>query len=344
MKLHTLQKHITNPVLITNERMIAYLINQSFHVGERFLGLLVEKDSATLFLNRLFPYVNEEINIVRFDDTDDVVALLSSYVVSDTIYVDAYLRSAFLIPLLQLKPQLKLVLDTQADYVRSMKSPDEIELMAQASQINDTIMEDVRNYIQLDMREIDIANFIAQCQLERGVVESFPSIVAFGDHAADPHAHPGKRRLKKDEAIIIDMGCIYHGYCSDMTRTFYLSNHIDPRYDIVLQANQQAIQAVKPGVRFKDIDRAARSVIEAAGYGSNFIHRTGHGIGQDVHEPYDVSSSNERIVEVGMVFSIEPGIYLPQDTGIRIEDLVCVTETGCRVLNSFSKNQALIHR
>jgi Xaa-Pro dipeptidase len=128
-----------------------------------------------------------------------------------------------------------------------------------------------------------------------------------------------------------------------MTRSFFLEdNSLIDVYQTVLKANLAAINKVKPGVLLKEIDHAARSVIQSAGYGEYFIHRTGHGIGQEVHEPYDVSANSDVLCEVGMIFSIEPGIYLPSGGGIRIEDLVLVTEDGCEVLNQYPKNSPII--
>jgi Xaa-Pro dipeptidase len=345
MKLKQLQKHITHSTLITDEAMIDVLINQRFHVGERFLGLLIDTHEATLFLNRLFPFESNDINIVRFDDTDDVIRLLAAYIKGSVLAVDKNLKSGFLLPLMSHCPQVLIQLDTQADYIRSIKTAEEIDLMRQASSLNDRIMAEVRDYLSIGLSEIEVAQFIASRHLHYGVDASFPTIVAFGDHAADPHATPSHRILKEGESIIIDMGCILNGYCSDMTRTFYV-NAVEPEdiYTLVLEANLAAIQTIKPGVLFKDIDAAARSVIERHGYGAQFIHRTGHGIGREVHEPYDVSASNERVVEVGMTFSIEPGIYLPNQSAVRIEDLVVVSENGCEVLNHFPKNQPLIHK
>ncbi|MCR5067928.1 MAG: M24 family metallopeptidase, partial [Erysipelotrichaceae bacterium] len=166
-------------------------------------------------------------------------------------------------------------------------------------------------------------------------------IVAFGKNAADPHHMSDDTVLQEHQQVLIDMGSHYKGYCSDMTRTFLQKD--DPKteeiYDIVLKANLAAEAAVRPGVRFCDVDRAARKVIEDAGYGPYFTHRTGHGIGLEVHEPYDVSSSDEMIIQEGMCFSIEPGIYLPGETGVRIEDLVICGSDGAIVLNHFSKEK-----
>ena len=136
---------------------------------------------------------------------------------------------------------------------------------------------------------------------------------------------------------------VVDGYCSDMTRTFFVGFNPEMElYDLVRRANLAGIAAVKPGIPFKDIDRAARTVIEDAGYGEFFTHRLGHGIGMEVHEPFDVSATDDVIVQEGMCFSIEPGIYLSGDTGVRVEDLVLVTEDGVEVLNHYPKNLQII--
>jgi Xaa-Pro dipeptidase len=190
--------------------------------------------------------------------------------------------------------------------------------------------------------ELEAAAKIEQFNKALGIETlSFTPIVCFGKNAAEPHHENDATILTEGMAIIIDMGGIADGYCSDMTRTFYKgepSEHFKTVYDIVKTANERAISKVKPGVKLSEIDAAARSYITEMGYGPYFTHRTGHGIGADVHEFPDVSAVSEIICQPGMTFSIEPGIYLPDAFGIRIEDLVCVTETGCLILNKFSKN------
>ena len=163
-------------------------------------------------------------------------------------------------------------------------------------------------------------------------------IVSFGANAANPHHEPDDTPLHAGDAVLFDVGCRQDGYCSDMTRTFFFRS-VDERqrevYETVRRANEAACALVAPGVRFCDIDAAARSVIEEAGYGPCFTHRLGHQIGLDVHEPGDVSAAHDAPVQPGMVFSIEPGIYLPGKFGVRIEDLVLVTEDGCEILNAY---------
>ena len=140
---------------------------------------------------------------------------------------------------------------------------------------------------------------------------------------------------------VLDIGCLLNGYCSDMTRTVFLGKASDEArkiYEIVKEANRRGIEAVGPGARFSDVDKAARDYITEMGYGDAFTHRTGHCIGIEVHEFGDVSSSNDEILKPGMTFSVEPGIYVPGVAGVRIEDLVLVTEDGHEVLNHFTKD------
>ncbi len=344
MNIRKLQNTIKAPTLITDAKMIDYLIGESFHVSERFLGLLVEEESVKLFLNNLFPTKLKDLTIIRFSDTDNIVEILGQHISHKTLHVDKNLRAEFLLKLMRAYPHLDVHLDTVADLVRSIKDSDEREKMRRASQINDSVMAKVPYLLKVGISEKDVAIAIEKLFIDEGADDaSFGSIVAFGDHCADPHAMPSERTLKENESIIIDMGCIKDGYCSDMTRTFFVkSNPYADIYNLVKQANLAAEAIIKPGVKFCDIDKAARDVIEKAGYAEYFIHRTGHGIGKDVHEPYDVSSSITMEVKEGMCFSIEPGIYLEGQVGVRIEDLVLVTSTGCEVLNHYPKDQEII--
>jgi len=174
---------------------------------------------------------------------------------------------------------------------------------------------------------------------------SFSPIVAYGANAADPHHDSDSSKVQRGKNVIFDIGGVRKHYCSDMTRTVFYKEVSDEHkavYNLVREANLTAIDKVKPGVRFCDIDKAARDVIENAGYGKYFTHRTGHSIGIEVHDFGEVSSVNTEEVAPGMIFSIEPGIYLSGDIGVRIEDLVLVTETGVEVLNKFTKDLIIV--
>src|SRR5258708_1601032 len=186
------------------------------------------------------------------------------------------------------------------------------------------------------MRESDLAaEFESYIRKHGATKASFDSIVAAGENAAYPHYITGNRILRKNEIVLCDIGALVDGYCSDLTRTFFLGT-ISPLgrkvYDIVARAQKLAIQAVKPGVKAAQIDRIARDEIERAGYGRRFIHGTGHGVGVEIHEAPWVSGASVDVLEPGMVITVEPGIYLEGRGGVRIEDTLPVPRTGYEIL------------
>ena len=201
---------------------------------------------------------------------------------------------------------------------------------------------EIMNQVETKLTEREAARFIESRYAALGCSgPSFPTIVSFGAHGADPHHEPDDTPLTPGDSIVIDMGCRKDRYCSDMTRTYFwkeASGEARAVHDLVRRANEQAEALVKPGVPLCALDKAARDLIAGAGYGEFFTHRLGHFIGQRDHEQGDVSSANTALAEPGMIFSIEPGIYLPGRFGVRIEDLVLVTETGCEVLNRVDKH------
>lgn len=335
------EKHL-DAALVSDPNAICYFTGTRFSPGERLLALVVKQDgSYRLLVNRLFPY-DGAVPVRWFSDAQDGVEILAQEL-TGTVAVDKSFSARFLLRLQELKPELKLILGTVIDEVKAIKTPEEQQKMIRASQVNDSVMAQVAKRIQVGKSEAALRDEIDGIFRRVSQGNSFDTIVAYGDHAADPHGVPGERTLKAGEAVVVDMGCIVDGYCSDMTRTFFVGENPEREiYDTVLRANLAGIAAVKPGIPFREIDLAARRVIEEAGYGDYFIHRLGHGIGMEVHEPFDVSATDEVMVEEGMCFSIEPGIYIPGRVGIRIEDLVCVTKDGCRVLNAFPKNSEIL--
>lgn len=337
-----LQEQSIDAALVSDPNAIRYFTGTRFSPGERLLALLVKKDgSCRLCINILFPYTGE-FPTLWYSDAQDGVELMAQEL-SGTIAVDKSFPARFLLRLQQVKPELKLILGSVIDEVKAIKTPEEQQKMIRASQVNDSVMAQVASLIQVGKSEAQLRYEIDELFRKEAQGNSFDTIVAYGDHAADPHGEPGARVLKAGEAVVVDMGCVVDGYCADMTRTFFVGENTEKElYDTVLRANLSGIAAVKPGIPFKQIDLAARKVIEDAGYGEYFIHRLGHGIGMEVHEPFDVSATDEVIVQEGMCFSIEPGIYIPGRVGIRIEDLVCVTKDGCRVLNAYPKDQEVL--
>lgn len=343
MRIHEIETRVRADVLVSDPVMIHYLIGIRFHPGERFLGLLVKSTGSVLFLNTLFPVDNPGIEVVRYSDDHDPLALVAKRITGDVLHVDHQLASGFLLGLMQRLPLVSFRVDTLMDQVRSVKKADEIETMREASRVNDAVMAKVPTLLVPGVTERKVHDQIVAWfnAVSEGI--SFDPIIAFGDHAADPHAVSGDRILQEGDGVVVDIGCVVKGYCSDMTRTFFIGhNSMQKEYDLVLAANRSAIAKVKPGVLLSEIDAAARGVITAGGYGNAFVHRTGHGIGSSVHEPYPVSASSSVRCVPGMIFSIEPGIYVERRGGIRIEDLVLVTENGCDVLNAFPKDQPVL--
>ena len=194
--------------------------------------------------------------------------------------------------------------------------------------------------------ERDIALELDYEMRKRGAeAPSFDTIVASGPNSALPHARPGRRKIRPGDFVVVDYGAVSGGYHSDETCTFAVGRagrRHRALYTVVKEAHDRALETVRPGVACRDVDAAARAVIEKAGYGPRFTHGTGHGLGLDVHEAPRLSALSEAVLEEGMVITIEPGIYLPGSCGIRIEDTVLVTRDGFRVLTEFSKELQVI--
>ncbi|HVV47815.1 MAG TPA: M24 family metallopeptidase, partial [Bryobacteraceae bacterium] len=170
---------------------------------------------------------------------------------------------------------------------------------------------------------------------------SFETIVASGARSALPHGRATEAKLPRKGFVTMDFGVILKGYCSDMTRTVHLGSATREEraaYDAVLEAQQAAVDAVKPGATCGEVDEAARNVLEESGWGKYFTHSTGHGVGLEIHEQPRIAAGQETRLEAGMVITIEPGVYLPGKFGIRIEDMVAVTAKGCRILTPVTKS------
>lgn len=337
-------------LIISDPDSIFYFTGYKNEPGERFYILLSQSDgTVTLFLNRLFPPFNSSLNldVIYYNDGEDITSVLTDKINSTKVGIDKLWPSHFLIDLMNKVPGLTPVNGSViVDSIRGIKSPEEQDLMRQASAKNDQAMEYVLSILPDGLSEQDIASKLTNFYLETGHSGvSFEPIIAYGANGADPHHTTDQTMPELGHSVVIDIGGTYKDYASDMTRTVFYGEVSDKArevYEIVKAANQAGIEAVKPGVKFCDIDRAARTVIEEAGYGEYFTHRTGHFIGLAVHEYGDVGPFNENECQVGQVFSIEPGIYLPGELGVRIEDLVLVTEDGCEVLNNVSKDLTII--
>ncbi len=339
-------------LLISDILSIYYLTGIYLDPGERFYALyLNENGDQKIFLNEMFSVPKEmEIQSVWYNDTQSVTEVVAGHMdVSTVLGIDKSFPARFLIPLQEEKAAAGFVLGSLCvDEARGCKDTEEQALMKEVSHVNDLAMAEFKKLIVPGITEKEFADQMLPIYQRLGAEDySFEPIVSFGANTADTHHHPEGRVLKEGDCVLIDTGCKKDMYCADMTRTFFYKSVSEKHravYETVRKANEAAIAMIKPGIPLKEIDRTARSIIEQAGYGKYFLHRLGHFIGLDVHEYGDVSSSNEMIAKPGMIFSVEPGIYLEGDMGVRIEDLVLVTEDGCIRLNQCSKELEIIAR
>ena len=348
--LEKMKQQGINQALISDPYSIFYLTEYLENPGERFFAVLLDENGDhKLFINALFPLEKDlGLEKVVYSDTDNPIELLAKYIPNGSVVgIDKVLPARFLLPLMNHLPENKFVDVSQIiDRVRMIKDEEEKELMRRASLLNDAACQRVINSISEIKSEKDVAKDLLAIHEELKVDGlSFDPIIAYGANGANPHGTVGDRYVKSGDAIIIDMGGIKDNYCSDMTRTVFWKQPSEKArevFEIVLEAQKRGVAAVKPGVRFCDIDAACRDYITEKGYGEFFTHRTGHHIGLECHEYGDISSINETRCEPGMIFSIEPGIYLPGEFGVRIEDLVLVTEDGCEALNKLNKELVII--
>lgn len=336
-------------ILVSTPASVFYLTGAKVGPGERMLALVV-RDDGTVILhgNRLFALNGVvDVPLVEHDDTDDCIAVLAKDILPGKVGIDKFWASQFTIRLMQARPDVTPVLGSgPVDKARMEKGADEIELMRAASRLNDQVLEKTMAQLREGMTEAEVGAIYTSIARDLGAQGcSFPPLICFGANCAEPHHGTDETVLKKGDAIILDVGVKLGDYCADMTRTVFLGEPTDEMlkvYNLVKAANEAGRAAVRPGEPMKNFDRAARAVIEAGGYGPYFTHRTGHGIGLEVHEYPDNSASSEIIAQPGMTFSVEPGIYLPGRFGVRIEDLVAVTETGCETLNALDRTIQVI--
>ncbi len=239
-----------------------------------------------------------------------------------------------------LRPKLVPTLDL-AESLRIYKDAEELAVLTRSVDIADRAMMEVSARLEPGMTEREIAWRLEQSMREQGAEStSFDIIVGAGPNGARPHHRPSDAKIKANEPIVIDMGAKVEGYCSDITRTHYLGTPDDTYkrvYDTVLVAQETAINAVEAGMSGHDADKLARDVIEKAGYGDKFGHGTGHGVGLNIHENPRVSRNMKDELQDGMVFTIEPGIYLPEWGGVRIEDIVVLEQGKARDLTKAPK-------
>lgn len=337
-------------LLVTDPKHVYYLTGFASNPHERFLGLLLVRGEEPLLI---VPALDAEAanaassvkNIITHSDTDNPFQLLQQQfkgsigtlgIEKEQLTVARYEELIASVPAKQysdIGPLLRSM--------RVNKSPEEIKRMKHAMELIEEVLRQGLKSVKTGVTEIEIVAELEYLMKKLGAQgPSFDTMVLSGPKTALPHGTPDDRKIQHGDILMFDMGVYANGFASDITRTFAvgeISPELKKIYNAVLEANLQGIQAIKPGVTLASVDKAARDAIEKAGYGQYFLHRLGHGLGMDVHEYPSVHGNNTDLVQQGMVFTVEPGVYVAGLGGVRIEDDIFVTENGVQVLTSYPK-------
>ncbi|EKN65090.1 X-Pro dipeptidase [Neobacillus bataviensis LMG 21833] len=249
--------------------------------------------------------------------------------------------------LTQLFPKASFVsAEEKLRLLRMIKDAKELKTIEEACALADYAVEFGASEIKEGKTELEVLNALEYALKQKGVTEmSFSTMVLTGANAASPHGNPGETKIRKGDLVLFDLGVVVDRYCSDITRTVAYGDINDKQkeiYDTVLKAQLAAIEASKPGVTAAEVDLTARRIIAETGYGDYFPHRLGHGLGIGVHEYPSMTETNQLVIEEGMVYTIEPGIYVPDVAGVRIEDDIYITADGAKILTKFPKELQII--
>ncbi|WP_257713883.1 M24 family metallopeptidase [Nosocomiicoccus ampullae] len=342
----------TDYALITNPMNVFYFTGAKLDPHERLLAVVIDKDKKESTI--IYPKLDEETikkdgtvdHLSPHEDGEDAFQYIFDKIPEGkTVGVEGdhltYERYKRLIEKYDDK-DIKDISNT-VNKLRGVKDEDDLEKLKEAVKITEDALSELYNITVEGKTETEIADFLVEEFKKRGAVgPSFGPTVLAGDKSALPHGEPGDRVIKKGDFLLIDFGIVSKdNYVSDMTRTFFIGEPDEKQreiYNSVLNANLAGIKSSTIGTTFSQIDKASRDVIEADGYGEYFTHRVGHGLGHDLHERPSVDDNNHDELNEGNVITIEPGIYIPEYGGVRIEDALFAAEEGPIVLNEFKKD------
>lgn len=317
--------------LSASDRLVCALVNQN---GDSAVVLPSFERSAATGMRKVFPWEEHE------DPYGAIASAATSLgIASGRILLDCHTWIGVRDRLATCLQRAKFATDNgMLDRIRVIKSPEEIEAIRQACAHCSLVFDFVPSGLKPGITESQLYRSVS----DRLVAEAAMAeiiLIQSGPNAAVPHRLTGTRRIESDDAVIVDCVCKRNGYCGDMTRTYLPPapmNGLRDAYDAVRQGHEAAIEMIRPGVTANDVDAAARSIIERAGFGSAFLHRLGHGIGLQGHEPPFIVHGSDEVLEAGMCFTVEPGIYVKDAFGVRIESVVTVTPDGCEVLSDMT--------
>ncbi|WP_418595311.1 M24 family metallopeptidase [Ponticoccus sp. (in: a-proteobacteria)] len=341
----------TDLVVLGPSSHMAWLTGLNPHGDERPVMLLVTAEHAGFLMPALNAAMAKEITplpLFTWADDDGPMAALGALLdASDarrpglSVVLDETMRADFALLLLDSlnSPRRRFTEDT-VGLLRTLKDEDEAARIKASHLLNDAAVEAAFAALKPGMTEAQVVELIEAHYKANGATTAFCS-VCFGGNGAFPHHHPGATALGQNMAVLIDTGCVLDGYPSDMTRCRWFGPEPDPEFlkvrDLVEAAVQAALAAAKPGAPASAVDAAARGVITAGGYGDRFLHRTGHGLGIDIHEPPYITGTSETPLATGNVFSIEPGIYLEGKFGLRLEEIVILREDGPEIFSELPR-------
>lgn len=343
-RIERLAAALDAPLLVTGLVNVRYLTGlQSSNAA-----VLVEPmGTATLYTDFRYAEAARHVEGVAFHQTPRyVISALAELLSGKRVAVEAaHLSLAFANTLqtggVEIVPTTGVV-----ERLRAVKEPAELDALRRAASISDRVYADLAEQPFVGRTEAEVAWWLEQAFREAGADGlSFDAIVAFGENGARPHARLRNAPIPEGTLVVVDAGCSVDGYASDCTRT-YFTGRIDERlrelYDLCLHAQLDGLAAIRPGASGRDVDAASRVAIDAAGMGELYGHGLGHGVGLDVHEEPTLRPESSSVLEVGNVVTVEPGIYLSGDAGVRIEDLVVVTSDGCERLTTVTKEPVVV--
>lgn len=325
---------------------LRYLCGHDVHLSERITALVIPAEGDPVLITPELEQTGARssavgalgLEIIGWSETDDPYALITQRLGGKRVLVSDRMWAQHIFGL---QSADSLALSSGADLMaelRMRKSGDEVAALRFAAGAIDAVHADMQQWLRVGRTEADVAADIARAIVEAGHSSVDFVIVGSGPNGASPHHDASDRVIERGDMVVIDIGgTTPQGYCSDSTRTYIVggspTDEMLAMYEVLQHAQSAATSAVRPDVAAEDVDAAAREVISEAGYAEHFIHRTGHGIGLESHEPPYIVEGNRLPLAAGMAFSVEPGIYLPGRFGARIEDIVVVTESGVDVLN-----------
>lgn len=320
---------------------------------ERLITLLIFKDTSEIFLiipelekNRVEEMIGvKSVNIYVYPDNIDPIKKLMDIVLEkkvSSIGLEGSVPYRYVAGMKKHKRNIKFrIIDDILYRLRMIKDDDEIELLRRAAEINMRVMVEAISNINEGITEKKLMGMIRSLSIELGADETPFTLVQSGPNSALPHQEPTNRKIMKGDIVLLDLGISYKGYISDITRTIVVGKYNGKHetiFNIVRKAQAEALSIIKPGIGAGKIDQAARDVISKYGYDKFFIHRTGHGIGLEVHEEPYIKVGNDLSLQPGMTFTVEPGIYLPNEFGVRIEDNIVITKNGYLNLTTLPKS------